>query len=39
MPERQKKIVKANYHFQRVLNGTPSPYFKSRDQSSFHSNL
>jgi hypothetical protein len=28
MPERQQKIVKANYHFRRVLNGTPSPYFR-----------
>ena len=25
---RQQDIVKANYHFQRVLSGTPPPYFR-----------
>lgn len=28
MLERQKKIIQANYHFQRVLSGSPSPYFR-----------
>ena len=29
-PERYagKKIVQANYHFQRLLSGRPSPYFR-----------
>jgi len=36
MVERQQKIVEANYHFQRVLNGTPSLYFKYLAEQALH---
>ena len=28
MLEREKKVVEGNFHFQRVLDGNPSPYFR-----------
>jgi len=36
MLERQKKIVEANYYFQRVINGRPSPYFKYLAEEALH---
>src|SRR5204863_6797250 len=36
MVERQQKIVEANYHFQRVLRGTPTLYFKYLAEQALH---